>query len=120
MRSRRLVTTRTTSEAGITLDGRGRQAYAGKPRSVLVIRDDRFDATSSVTVCPLTSDPTEIPLLRIPLHPSDINGLAAPNSIMLDKVTTMPRSKLGERIGKVSNAEMLALARGLVVFLDLA
>ncbi len=85
---------------------------AGKPRPVLVIQDDRFDATSSVTVCPLISDPAEIPLPRIALHPSDINGLAAPSSIMLDKVTTMPRSKLGERIGKVSDAEMLALSRG--------
>ena len=98
----------------------GGKHYAGKPRPVLVIQDDRFDATSSITVCPLTSDPTEIPLLRIPLHPSDSNGLAAPSSIMLDKVTTMPRSKLGERIGKVSDAEMLTLSRGLVVFLGLA
>ena len=98
----------------------GGKHYAGKPRPVLVIQDDRFDATSSITVCPLTSDPTEIPLLRIPLHPSDSNGLAAPSSIMLDKVTTMPRSKLGEHIGKVSDADMLALSRGLVVFLGLA
>ena len=98
----------------------GGKHYAGKPRPVLVMQDDRFDATSSVTVCPLTSDPTEIPLLRIPLSPSDTNGLAAPSSIMLDKVTTMPRSKLGERIGRVSDAEMLALSRRLVVFLGLA
>lgn len=98
----------------------GGKHYAGKPRPVVVIQDDRFDATSSVTVCPLTSDPAEIPLLRIPLSPSAANGLTAPSSIMLDKVTTTPRSKLGERIGKVSNAEMIELARRLVVFLDLA
>ena len=48
------------------------------------------------------------------------NGLDAPSSIMLDKVTTMPRSKLGERIGKVSDAEMLELSRRLVVFLRIA
>jgi mRNA interferase MazF len=94
--------------------------YAGKPRPVLIVQDGRFDATSSITVCPLTSDPTEIPLLRVPLDPDDSNGLDAPSSIMLDKVTTMPRSKLGERIGKVSNTDMLALSRGLVVFLGLA
>jgi mRNA interferase MazF len=98
----------------------GGKHYAGKPRPVLVVQDDRFDATSSITVCPLTSDPTEIPLLRVPLDPDDSNGLDAPSSIMLDKVTTMPRSKLGERIGKVSDADMLALSRGLVVFLGLA
>ena len=63
------------------------------------------------------SDPTEIPLLRVPLDPDDSNGLGARSSIMLDKVTTMPRSKLGERIGRVSDAEMVALSRGLLVFL---
>ena len=98
----------------------GGKHYAGKPRPVLIVQDDRFDATSSITVCPLTSDPTEIPLLRVPLDPNDRNGLDAPSSIMLDKVTTMPRSKLGERIGKVSDAEMVALSRGLLVFLGFA
>ena len=98
----------------------GGKHYAGKPRPVLIVQDDRFDATSSVTVCLLTSDPTEIPLLRVPLDPNDSNGLDAPSSIMLDKITTMPRSKLGERIGNVSDVDMLALSRGLVVFLGLA
>ena len=98
----------------------GGQHYAGKPRPVVIIQDDRFDATSSVTVCPLTSDLTEIPLLRIPLSPNVANGLKSPSSIMLDKATTMSRSKLGERVGKVSDAEMIELSRRLVVFLDLA
>jgi mRNA interferase MazF len=98
----------------------GGKHYAGKPRPVLIIQDDRFDATSSITVCPLTSDPTEIPLLRVPLDPNDSNGLDVPSSIMLDKVTTMPRSKLGERIGKISDADVVALSRGLVVFLGIA
>jgi mRNA interferase MazF len=97
----------------------GGRHYASKPRPVLVIQDDRFDATASVTVCPLTSDPTEIPLLRIPLDPNDNDGSAAPSSIMLDKLTTMPRSELGQRIGKLSDADMVALSRGLVVFLGL-
>ena len=94
--------------------------YAGKPRPVLIVQDDRFDATSSITVCPLTSDPTEIPLLRVPLDPNDSNGLDVPSSIMLDKVTTMPRSRLAERLGKVSDADMRKLSRGLLVFLGFA
>lgn len=94
--------------------------YAGKPRPVLIIQNDLFDATVSVTICPLTSDPTEIPLLRIPLAPTAANGLIAPSSIMLDKVTTIPRSKLGVQIGSVSDADLMALTRGLAVFLGLA
>jgi mRNA interferase MazF len=93
--------------------------YASKPRPVLVVQDDRFDSTDSITICPLTSDPTEIPLLRIPLDPAS-TGLSEPSSIMIDKLTTMPRSKLGQRIGVVSETDMLALSRSLIVFLGIA
>jgi len=98
----------------------GGKHYAGKPRPVLVVQDDRFDATGSITICPLTSDPTEIPLLRIQLDPRSNNPLTQPSSIMIDKLTTMPRSKLREHIGAVSDTDMLALSRALVVFLGLA
>ncbi|MDQ6783850.1 MAG: type II toxin-antitoxin system PemK/MazF family toxin [Actinomycetota bacterium] len=98
----------------------GGKHYAGKPRPVLIVQDDRFDATDSITICPLTTDPTEIPLLRIPLRPDADTGPAQSSSLMVDKLTTMPRSKLGERIGTVSDTDMLALSRALVVFLGIA
>lgn len=98
----------------------GGKNYAGKPRPVLIVQDDRFDATDSITICPLTSDPTEIPLLRIPLDPEPGTRLTRSSSIMVDKLTTMPRSKLGEQVGEVSDTDMLALSRALVVFLGLA
>ncbi len=87
---------------------------------MLVVQDDRFDATDSITICPLTTDPTEIPLLRIRLGPDSGSELAQPSSIMVDKLTTMPRSKLGDHIGRVADTDMLALSRALVVFLGLA
>lgn len=98
----------------------GGSNYGGKPGPVLIIQDDRFDATDSITICPLTTDPTEIPLLRIPVQTGASTGLGRPSSLMVDKVTTMPRSKLGRRIGAVSDDEMLSLSRSLVVFLRLA
>lgn len=36
---------------------------------------------------------------------------------MIDKITTAHRSKLVQRIGKVSTAAMLQLERGLLVYL---
>ncbi len=98
----------------------GGKHYARKPRPVLVVQDDRFDATDSITICPLTTDLTKIPLLRIPLSPGADTGMDQPSNLMVDKLTTMPRSKLGERIGAVSDTDMLALSRSLVVFLGLA
>lgn len=97
----------------------GGSHYAGKPRPVLIVQDDLFDATDSVTVCPLTSDPTEIPLLRIPVDASPESGLSKSSRLMVDKVTTMPRVRLGERIGRISDTDMLSLERSLVVFLGL-
>ena len=97
-----------------------RGVYAGKPRPVVIVQDDRFDATSSVTVCPLTTNPVDAPLVRIPIEPSDDNGLDRPSRLMVDKLTTVPRSSLGERLGRLSDAELVQLSRSLVVFLGLA
>ncbi len=97
-----------------------RGAYTGKPRPVIVLQDDRFDATGSITVCPFTTDPVEAPLLRLPIEPSDENGLDQRCRLMIDKVTTVPRSSLGERLGRLRDDELVALNRSLIVFLGLA
>lgn len=94
--------------------------YVGKPRPVVVVQDDRFDATDSLTVCAITTDPTEAPLFRILIDPSAQNGLRGPSSLMVDKITTVRRSKLEERLGRLSNEDMVRLDRALVVFLGLA
>lgn len=94
--------------------------YSGKPRPVVVIQDDRFDATDSVTVCAFTYDPTEAPLIRLPVVPDDHNGLREPSSLMVDKVTTVPRSKLGKQIGRLADQDMVRLGRAVVVFFGLA
>lgn len=98
----------------------GGKHYAGKPRPVLIIQDDVFNKTASVTVLPLTTDTVDVPLLRIQLEPDSDNGLSMSSRIMVDKVTTMPRAKLGERIGRLSDVDMVALSRSLFVFLGLA
>jgi mRNA interferase MazF len=97
-----------------------RGTYTGKPHPVVVLQDDRFDATGSITVCPFTTNPVEAPLLRLPIEPSGENGLDQPCWLMIDKVTTVPRSSLGERLGRLRDDELVALNRSLIVFLGLA
>jgi len=94
--------------------------YAGKPRPAVVIQDDDFDATQSITICAFTTDPTEAPLFRIAVEPNERNGLHVPSSLMVDKVTTVPRTKLGDRIGRMDDEDILRLNRALLVFLGLA
>ncbi|HLS13220.1 MAG TPA: type II toxin-antitoxin system PemK/MazF family toxin [Beutenbergiaceae bacterium] len=98
----------------------GRGSYTGKPRPVLIIQDDRFDATASVTVCPLTTNPVQAPLTRLVIEPTGTNGLDQASSLMIDKVTTMPRASLRERVGHLPDQELVRVGRALIVFLGLA
>ena len=98
----------------------GGGAYAGKPRPAVILQDDRFDATASITLCAFTTDPTEAPLFRILVQPSDTNGLHVVSQLMVDKVTTVPKTKLGARLGRLADDDLLQLNRALLVFLGLA
>lgn len=93
---------------------------AGKPRPVVIIQDDLFDATASVTVCAFTTDQTDAPLFRIPIDSDDATGIREPSRLMVDKITTVPRSKLGEKVGRLTDDDMTRLARSIAVFLGLA
>lgn len=94
--------------------------YAGKPRPVVILQDDRFTGTLSITFCPLTTNRTLAPLFRLPIEPSERNGLIVACSLMVDKVTTVPKSKLGKRIGRLHDKDMVRLNRAVLVFLGLA
>jgi mRNA interferase MazF len=97
-----------------------RGPYTGKLRPVVIVQDDRFDATASVTVCPLTTNAVEAPLTRIVLEPTQATGIDQPSRIMVDKITTMPRENLRDRLGRLANEDLIRLNRALVVFLGLA
>jgi mRNA interferase MazF len=94
--------------------------YAGKPRPVVVIQDDAFAVTLSVTICPFTTHALDAPLLRLPIEPSTGNGLRATSQLMVDKITTVAKSKLQKRVGRLSDADIVRLNRAVLVFLGLA
>ena len=98
----------------------GGGGYAGKPRPAVIIQDDTFAETSSVTLCVFTTDETEAPLIRLPVQPSPDNGLRQPCRLMIDKITTVPRLRLGTRIGRLSDEDAARLNQALVVFIGLA
>jgi mRNA interferase MazF len=98
----------------------GGKDYSGKPRPVVILQDDRFDRTDSLTICAFTTDPTEAPLFRLPIEPSGSNGLHSVSRLMVDKITTVPKSKIGARVGRLSDEDMIRLNRAVLVFLGIA
>ena len=103
----------------------GGKDYAGKPGSDMIVpaailQDDRFDATDSLTICAFTTDPTDAPLFRLPIKPSAVNGLRTPCRLMVDKITTVPKAKIGGRIGRLDDEDVVRLNRAVLVFLGMA
>ncbi len=94
--------------------------YAGKPRPAVMIQDDSFDGTASITLCAFTTDPTEAPLFRIRIHPSEENGLRAPSRLMVDKITTVSKDRIGSQVGRLDDEDIVRLNRAILVFLGLA
>jgi mRNA interferase MazF len=98
----------------------GGKDYAGKARPIVILQDDSFDGTESITICAFTTDDTDAPLFRLPVEPNERNGLRIPCHLMVDKVTTVPKSKIGAHIGRLDDEDILRLNRAVLVFLGLA
>jgi mRNA interferase MazF len=94
--------------------------YTGKPRPVAILEDDRFEDLQSITFCPFTANPTPAPLFRLAVKPSVHNGLKEESSLMVDKITTVIKAKLGKRIGQLEDQDVVRLNRAVMVFLGLA
>jgi len=98
----------------------GGSGYAGKPRPAVVLQDDAFDRTASITVCPFTTHMAAAPLLRLTVEPSEENGLRAASQLMIDKITTVSKNKRENRVGRLSVEDIVRLNRAVLVFLGLA
>lgn len=70
--------------------------YATKPRPAVIVQDDLFDNTLSVTVAPIDSD------------------------VMIDKLTTVRRSNVHVRVGRLTAEQVVEVERAMMAFLGLA
>jgi mRNA interferase MazF len=94
--------------------------YTSKPRPVVIVQADWYTDMDSITVCPLTSDNANAPSVRIPVLPTEHNGLRSESWLMPDKVVTVPKARLGPRIGQLDHATLAELSRRIISFLNLA
>ncbi|MGA7564489.1 MAG: type II toxin-antitoxin system PemK/MazF family toxin [Terriglobales bacterium] len=97
----------------------GGKDYAEKPRPAVIIQGDRF-RRDGFGHAAFTTDPTDAPLFRLPVEPSEGNGLRAVCRLMVDKITTVPKAKIGARVGHLADEDMVRLNRAVLVFLGIA
>ena len=92
----------------------------GKPRPALVIQSDQFTDTATVSVLLLSSTLVDAPLVRLNIEPNSINSLRKTSQVMIDKIMTVKRDKLGEPFGHLDDESMVAVNRALALFLGFA
>ena len=97
----------------------GGTGYAGRPRPAVIVQDDRFD-TDSLTISPFSTDTTEARLFRLAVQPTASNGLQATSRLMVDKLTTVPRLKVGRQVSVLDDVDLARPNRAIVVFLGMA
>ncbi len=94
--------------------------YASKPWPAVIVQDDVFGLTDSVTVAPLTATLVDAPLLRLRVQADGIAGLSQDSDVMIDKLTTVRRSNVQGRVGRLSSQQMVELERLMMTFLGMA
>ena len=98
----------------------GGRDYAGKARPVVILRMTVSTGLNPSRSARSLTDDTDAPLFRLHVEPNERNGLRIPCHLMVDKVTTVPKSKVGAHIGRLDDEDILRLNRAVLVFLGLA
>jgi len=73
---------------------------------------------TSVTVIPFTADLQDAPLIRYTIKPSE-SGLKKTSPVMIDKIATVKREKIGSVISRLKDKQMLEINRLMIVCLGL-
>lgn len=79
----------------------------GKPRPAVIVQSDFLNPThASLIICPFTTTLIAAPAFRPEFEPSAESGLKEVSQLMIDKITAVPKGKVGERIGHLSDNEI--------------
>lgn len=97
------------------------QGEHGKPRPAIIIQSDLFaELTFTVTVILLTSTALNAPLIRVPVEPSQRNGLQRRSYAMIDQIFSAGTRRIGPVFGHLDDADMVAVNRALALFTGIA
>lgn len=90
----------------------------GKPRPALVVRSDAFASLPSVSVCPFFSTlRDDLDLFRLAVEPDATNGLRSPSQVAIDKIVTVPNTRVGATVGRLDDDMMASVTRALALYL---
>lgn len=91
-------------------------ANLGKPRPALVVQSDLFASLPTVTVIPMTSKLVDAPYFRLGIDPAATPGLRTPSHLMVDKISTVSRKRVGRIVGRLDHKSLRRVNRAVALF----
>jgi mRNA interferase MazF len=92
----------------------------GRPRPAVVVQADELGAaTTTVLICPVTSEVTEQLPIRPIVEPSPGNGLRIRSQIMTDKLLAVRRERVRRVLGSIASGTRDELDQALMIVLGL-
>ena len=93
----------------------------GKPRPAVIIQTDALSVKHrSVVLCQMTSELSTAPEFRVTVEPTIGNGLRVRSQVMADKPVTIRRERIGRRIGRLDDPDIMRLNVALAFVMGLA
>jgi len=93
----------------------------GRPRPGVIVQTNELgDTTSSILVCPMTSELTDNLPIRPIVEADAANGLRLRSQIMTDKLSAVRRGRIRRVVGTLDTETGERLDRALLVVLGLA
>ncbi|MDR2582246.1 MAG: type II toxin-antitoxin system PemK/MazF family toxin [Fibromonadaceae bacterium] len=95
------------------------KAYASKARPVVIIQAELEHSFDSVVICLFTSYESNHISTRVKIEPSVTNGLNKISFVMTEKLVTVDKKLLGEKIGNLTTQQMIEISRQLAKILEI-
>ena len=93
----------------------------GKPRPAVIVQTDALpEEHASVVICQMTSECNDAPDFRVTIDPTDENGLRVQSQVMADKPVTVRRERIGRRVGRLNDKDILRVNVALAFVMGLA
>ena len=93
--------------------------YASKTRPVVIIQSDDIQNFDSIILCLLTTFDSSKITTRVFIPSNPLNGLKKDSYVMTEKIVTVDKRELGEKVGILTNEELEKISIQLAVVLGI-
>jgi mRNA interferase MazF len=95
------------------------EGYAGKARPVVIVQANPGGFFNSIILCLFTTfESSHIPT-RVHITANETNGLKKDSYIMTEKLITVDKNELGEKIGDLTKEQMRQISSQLAKLLEI-